>query len=165
MEKQVCIESSGRRLFGMMHIPEGGGIFPAMILYHGFTGNCIEQHRLFVKISRMLSRCGTACVRFDFSGAGQSEGSSEDHDFFDWVKDAAGIYEFTRNCSEIDSEKITGAGFSMGAAVLMHLHSENKIKFFKHVYMAPAVDLPEIIPGIVKNAKDYGDYFDIWGNR
>ncbi|HDT15056.1 MAG TPA: alpha/beta hydrolase, partial [Firmicutes bacterium] len=164
-EKTVHIEVLGRKLFGMVHLPEGAGPFPGLILYHGFTGSSIEQHRLFVKIARAAVKTGTVCVRFDFSGAGQSEGCSEDYDFNDWTDDALEIYKFTRGLPEVDADRISAGGFSMGAAVLMYLHSEKKTAFFKHIYMAPAVDLPEIIPGIMENAKDRGDYFDVWGNK
>ena len=61
----------------MIHRPERararrGG--PGVVLFHGFTGDRMESHWLFVKCSRALARAGIASLRFDFYGSGESEG-------------------------------------------------------------------------------------------
>src|SRR2546426_5960176 len=66
----------------MIHRPERararrGG--PGVVLFHGFTGDRMESHWLFVKCSRALALAGIASLRFDFYGSGESEGEfSED---------------------------------------------------------------------------------------
>ena len=60
-------------LRGMVHHP-GYSPHPAVILYHGFTGNRMESKFLFVQFARRLAAEGWGCVRFDFSGCGESDG-------------------------------------------------------------------------------------------
>ena len=47
---------------------------PCVIFCHGFTGHRLGPGYLFVKISRALADEGFSSVRFDFCGAGESEG-------------------------------------------------------------------------------------------
>jgi pimeloyl-ACP methyl ester carboxylesterase len=47
---------------------------PCVIFCHGFTGHRLGPGYLFVKISRAFAGEGFSSVRFDFSGAGESEG-------------------------------------------------------------------------------------------
>jgi len=46
-----------------------------VVLAHGFTGNKVEQGRLFVDCARALAAGGISALRFDFMGSGDSSGS------------------------------------------------------------------------------------------
>jgi len=70
MERLIAFRNQGQRLYGMLHRPEGVAIAPAVVLCHGFTGQRIESHRLFVKMARDLAAHGIAALRFDFRGSG-----------------------------------------------------------------------------------------------
>ncbi|MCL6627130.1 MAG: hypothetical protein K6T68_11175, partial [Alicyclobacillus shizuokensis] len=55
MQRAVELVSHGATLRGMEHIPDQAAeTYPAVLLFHGFTGNRLEPHRMFLKISRML---------------------------------------------------------------------------------------------------------------
>ncbi|MFA0780897.1 MAG: hypothetical protein RJAPGHWK_002418, partial [Candidatus Fervidibacter sp.] len=77
-EQFVQFEVQGQRVYGMLHLPDGtsdtGKKVPAVAMCHGFTGNRIEAHRLFVKAARHFVQHGIAVLRFDFRGSGESEG-------------------------------------------------------------------------------------------
>ena len=64
MEKPVTLISQGEQMVGMLHLPENGP-FPAVAIYHGFTGTKVEPHRILSRC-RALAREGVAAVRFDF---------------------------------------------------------------------------------------------------
>ncbi len=68
-----CLASNGYRLRGSLH-----GVnrvhAPCVIFCHGFTGHRFGPGYLFVKIARALAETDIASVRFDFCGAGESEG-------------------------------------------------------------------------------------------
>lgn len=48
----------------------------AIIFCHGWTGNRLGPHRMFVKAARRLSRQGALCMRIDFTGRGNSDGAT-----------------------------------------------------------------------------------------
>ena len=72
--KPVTFKSEGQQIIGVLHIPDlhipdnikHNEKVPGIIMLHGFTGNKIEAHRLFVKISDSLSKSGFIVLRFDF---------------------------------------------------------------------------------------------------
>lgn len=73
MEIPVVFGKEGHRLVGILHSVDDGERKPGVVLFHGFTGNKIEPHRLFVKIARKLASIGINVLRFDFYGSGDSE--------------------------------------------------------------------------------------------
>lgn len=79
IHKSVEIENKGLILRGVLHIPEDIKVKePIVCIFHGFTGDKIGPHFIFVKLSRILARRGIASVRFDFAGSGESDGDFVD---------------------------------------------------------------------------------------
>ena len=74
MQQACYFSNEGQQIAGTVHIPDGPGPFPGVLLCHGFTGQRIEAHFIFVKMSRALEQAGIASLRFDFRGSGESEG-------------------------------------------------------------------------------------------
>ena len=70
--------AGGKTLRGVLHLPTRMPPSPApgVVLFHGFTGNRMESHGMFVKCSRALARAGVASLRFDFYGSGSQTVSS-----------------------------------------------------------------------------------------
>ena len=114
MEKQISFTCVGQKLYGMLHLPEGKGPFPALSFFHGFTGQRFEPHQLFVKTARALAKKGIAALRFDFRGSGESEGDFLDMTMSGEVADALESLKFLRNQAEVDSNRLGVLGLSMG---------------------------------------------------
>jgi uncharacterized protein len=110
---------AGHRLRGMIHRPEETGRTPApgVVLFHGFTGDRLESHWLFVKCSRTLARAGLASLRFDFFGSGESEGEFREATLETEVADAEDAVDFFRRQEGIDSGRIGLLGLSLGGAI------------------------------------------------
>lgn len=117
VEHFVQFRVEGQTVYGMMHLPEGKGKFPAVALCHGFTGNRIETHRLFVKMARLLAASGIAALRFDFRGSGESEGDFEQVTVSGEITDALAALDFLRKQPEIDPNRIGLIGLSLGGCV------------------------------------------------
>ena len=49
MQKPIELVVKGKTLRGMYHYPDGEGIYPTVILFHGFTGDKLEPHRSLLK--------------------------------------------------------------------------------------------------------------------
>ena len=110
---------AGRRLRGMIHQPDHGaqGDAPGVVFFHGFTGDRMEAHWLFVKCSRALERAGLASLRFDFFGSGESEGDFGDADVESEMADAEDAVRFFRQQGRIDPKRVGLLGLSLGGAV------------------------------------------------
>lgn len=120
MERLVEFENrAGHRLRGMLHQPEfAGEPRPAGVVFlHGFTGDRMESHWLFVKCSRALAAAGIASLRFDFFGSGESDGAFRDASVETEVADAQDAAAFLRRKGEIDPERLGIVGLSLGGAV------------------------------------------------
>jgi len=120
MERLVEFDNrAGRQLRGMLHRPEIAGDRrpPAVVLLHGFTGDRMESHWLFVKTSRALARAGIASLRFDFFGSGESDGEFREASLETEVADAQAAADFLRREGGIDPERLGIIGLSLGGAI------------------------------------------------
>lgn len=172
MQKAVEIKSQGRILRGMLHVPEGiVGRIPVVTIFHGFTGNKIEPHFIFVKLSRRLERQGIASVRFDFGGSGESDGDFSDMTLSGEVLEAADILDYAKSLDFADSGRIGVMGLSMGGAVASILAGERKEDVKALCLWAPAGNMGELVmsrmlavdePGVMDRIRKKG-YVDFGG--
>jgi pimeloyl-ACP methyl ester carboxylesterase len=116
-EIPVRFENEGLALFGMVHLPSREPRYPGVVFLHGYTGDRIESHCLFVKAARTLCRHGLACLRFDFRGSGESEGEFADMTLDGEMSDALAAVEFLKQFAGIDQRHIGMVGLSLGGAV------------------------------------------------
>jgi hypothetical protein len=140
MQRAAEIQHQNIILRGMEHVPNEGTSFPAVILFHGFTGNRLEPHRMFLKISRALEAKGIASFRFDFAGSGESDGDFEDMTLSSEVADAHAILDHVQKDSRIDPENISLLGLSMGGLVASLVAGDRADDVRRLVLMAPAGD-------------------------
>jgi uncharacterized protein len=111
---------SNKWLRGMVHRPtrvrtRRGG--PSVVFFHGFTGDRMESHWIFVKCARALAQVGVASLRFDFYGSGESEGQFSEVTLRGEISDAAAAVEFFRRQKGIDPDRVGLLGLSLGGAV------------------------------------------------
>lgn len=146
MQKVVEIDSENLRLRGMLHIPENiKNKVPIVIIFHGFCGDKMGPHFIFVKLSRLLERAGIACIRFDFAGSGESEGDFIDMTMDSELKDANNILNYARTLDFVDNDRIGIVGLSMGGAIASMLAGDRKIDIKTICLWAPAGNMDEII--------------------
>ncbi|HLY60774.1 MAG TPA: alpha/beta hydrolase [Terriglobia bacterium] len=111
---------SGKWLRGMIHRPSSRGKSrraPGAIFFHGFTGDRMESHWLFVKCARALALAGIATLRFDFFGSGESEGEFHQVTMQGEISDARAAIKFFRKQKGIDPERVGLIGLSLGGAI------------------------------------------------
>ncbi len=102
----------------MMHVPEGtSGPFPAVLMMHGFSGDRVESHFLFVKTARALAEAGFVVLRFDFRGSGESEGRFQDVTVGSEVSDGLAVLDWLAARPEVDPRRLALLGLSMGGCV------------------------------------------------
>lgn len=151
MIKPVIFENENQKLVGIIHSPEKiKKKVPGIIMFHGFTGNKTEAHRLFVHVARRLCEAGFMVMRFDFRGSGDSDGEFEDLTVANEVSDAEKAITFFLKQKGVDKEKVGVIGLSMGGRVATILASKDKRIKFVILYSAAFGPLYERFLGFIK---------------
>lgn len=111
--------NDGPSLVGVLHRPDGTGPFPAAVVCHphpqmgGNMGNGIV-----VAVCLELALRGWLALRFNFRGAGESEGT------FDQgrgeMDDVEGAFDALFVRPEVDPGRLAVVGYSFGAGVALH---------------------------------------------
>ncbi|HET9178977.1 MAG TPA: alpha/beta hydrolase [Terriglobia bacterium] len=119
METLVQFSNARRKLLrGMLHRPASGrGRLPAVVFFHGFTGDRMESHWIFIKCARALAGQGIASLRFDFYGSGESDGSFCEATLQSEIADARSAVRFMHRQKGIDAGRLGLCGLSLGGCV------------------------------------------------
>lgn len=112
----------------MLHLPSqvsarrgSGRRLPGVVFFHGFTGDRMESHWIFVKCARGLASAGIASLRFDFYGSGESEGEFGEVTLQGEIADARAAVDFFRRQKGIDAKRLGLLGLSLGGAIAASL--------------------------------------------
>jgi uncharacterized protein len=155
METLVQFRNPSRKLLrGMIHRPAGRASrrgVPGAVLLHGFTGDRMESHWIFVKCSRALARAGIASLRFDFYGSGESEGEFCEMTLESEIADALAAVEFLRRQRGINPRRVALVGLSLGGAIAAVIAQRARVQALV-MWSAPA-HLAEIATLAASSAK------------
>ena len=114
------VVSRGQTMRGMIHRPadfSAARRYPALMMWHGFTGNRVEPHRLFVKTARRLAGEGFIVARFDFVGSGESDGEFADVTPQTEIQDALNVIHWMSAQAGVDRTRLGLIGLSLGGLV------------------------------------------------
>ncbi|MBO9513591.1 MAG: alpha/beta hydrolase [Variovorax sp.] len=103
-----------RQLFGLFHAPERDGNL-AVLICMPVGQEAIRAHRLFRVLSDRLARAGTAVLRFDYHGTGDSPGDDTDGELQGWRRDVCTAHEELRR--RVGARRILWLGARLGASV------------------------------------------------
>lgn len=105
---------------GMVHRPPDfspSRRYPAVMMFHGFTGARVKPHRLFVKTARRLAKEGFIVARFDFIGSGESDGDFAETTPETEIEDALNGIHWMSAQPGVDRTKLSLIGLSLGGLV------------------------------------------------
>ena len=125
-ETVTFLNSKGEQLHGVIRVPEGNGKFPAVVICHGFDSN--KDNEFIFSLWDNISRAGFVCMRFDFTGHGESKGSFRDFTITQEIRDVKNAVELLKTSGVVNEKKIFLIGHSLGASVAILAASEEKIK-------------------------------------
>lgn len=113
---KTTIKGSGPDLEACLDLPDVAGLFPGVVLCHPhplFGGDM--QNNVIMALSREITACGMAALRFNFRGVGASRGSFADG--VGEVEDALMALSFLAEQKNMDAGRIGIAGYSFGGMV------------------------------------------------
>ncbi|MBA4387919.1 MAG: hypothetical protein C0404_08050 [Verrucomicrobia bacterium] len=115
-EEQVIIPQGADWLYAMLHAPASPAKNLVLICNPLFEERK-SAHRVLVDMARSLCLQGSAVLRFDYRGCGDSSGSFESFSVRDWIDDirAAGVFLKSR----APDRHIVLAGLRLGCALAM----------------------------------------------
>ncbi len=146
-EQQVAFEGPLGMLRGMLHRPARPGDVPALVMLHGFTGQHVENQRLFVQAARHLAAAGYAVLRMDFFGSGDSDGTFAEMTVHTEVTDAGAMLDWFAAQPGIDAARTGVIGLSLGGAVTALLAAQDarvKAAVFWNAVALPMLHFGEI---------------------
>ena len=145
-EIPIHFQSNGKQIVGIHHRVESEKI---VLMCHGFTGNKIENKRLYVEAARNFASDGISAIRFDFYGSGDSEGEFEDSLVslnISTLKDAI-AWAYMEGY-----DKVAVMGISMGAATAILALSGQPVQAL--VLWSAVPDFKLLFASYTENAND-----------
>ena len=125
MQEKVFIKNKkGLRIASVIHRPEKKGKYPTIVLLHGFRG--YKEEVQIVMLANELEQNGFVVVRFDTSGYGESEGTTEyDYRLSNFYSDTESVFKYLQTQSYVDLDKLGLFGHSLGGTLAIVFASQN----------------------------------------
>ncbi|WP_448565163.1 hydrolase 1, exosortase A system-associated [Thalassotalea ganghwensis] len=141
-EVPVSFLSKGKLLHGIFHQVEGAE--RALIIVTGGPQTRVGSHRMFVQLARFLAQHNIMVLRFDYRGAGDSEGDTQG--FEQTAEDIAAAVQYLNGHYDISNISLWGLCDAASAISLYLKHyTENNITNLNHVILVnPWVKEPSL---------------------
>ncbi len=125
MRSQFELTVGGLKIFGIIHEPlHSQKPYPFVFMFHGFGGSKSGRHRYFVELSSRLAEQNIASIRFDFRGAGDSEGKFEEQTVTSQLDDMRAVFAFAQSLPQLDISRFGLFGRSFGGFLSVLFGSE-----------------------------------------
>ena len=128
ISKHVVFPCHDIQLEGELHLPEGKGLFSAVIVCHPHPlyGGDMDNN-VVTAVCFALVKSSIAALRFNFRGVGNSGGSHGDG--IGEQDDVKAALDLLSTLKEIDSQRIGLAGYSFGGMVAASVAiNDNRVK-------------------------------------
>lgn len=115
----IVLNCQGQKILGVIHYPAVTQTekLPAVLFCHGLGGHKVGKFRLYIDLAEKLASLGIVSLRFDFRGAGDSEGKLSDMTITSQVEDATLALDFLKNEPLVEARRIGLFGRSFGGLI------------------------------------------------
>ncbi len=116
--ESLTLINQNKKIFGILHFPSHSQEpVPAVVICPGFGGNKSGKFRVFVSLAQELVKQGIAVLRFDYRGAGDSEGEFSEMTINSQVNDALICLNHLKKDIRIDASRMGLLGRSLGGMI------------------------------------------------
>jgi uncharacterized protein len=130
-------------LAGTLSVPNGKGLFPAVVLISGTGHNTRDEdvwgHKIFFVLADALNRKGIAVLRYDKRGVGGSTGDYDAATTVDFTSDAEAAVTWLKRQREIDPHLVGVLGHSEGGIIAPAVAAEDKSVAFVVMIAGPTI--------------------------
>ena len=117
IREAITLINEGKKIFAILHRPLHSSPVPAIVICPGFAGSKCGKFRLFVTLGKELAKRGIAVLRFDYRGAGDSEGEFSEITLEGKISDTLKCLDFLAHDPRIDADRLGLLGRSLGGAI------------------------------------------------
>ena len=149
LEEEIVFtnDNDGIEISGTLTIPEGEGVFPAVILISGSGAQDRDEsafgHKPFLVIADYLTRNGISVLRYDDRGAGKSKGDHLKATTEISSEDVISALRFLQSRKEIAGTKIGLIGHSEGSIIAAIAAGKNPDIAYIVLLGAPGLGIEE----------------------
>jgi pimeloyl-ACP methyl ester carboxylesterase len=116
---ELYFGAAPRSLFGVLHEPpRAGGEVPAVVMCAPLWREGVRAHRVLRQLGARLAKAGHVVMRFDYTGAGDSAGDTEQGDVDTWLGDVGAAIEEVRRKKGVARVTLLGLRFGATLAAL-----------------------------------------------
>ena len=136
------LELEGRKVYGVLYLPEGDGPFPTIIFSHGFNGS----EGSWAHVAKILANSGFACYAFDFRGGNtlkRSSGKTTEMSALTEKADLTEVMHLIQREAFCDASRLYLAGESLGGLVTVLTAAEFPEEVAGVFLIYPALTVPE----------------------
>jgi pimeloyl-ACP methyl ester carboxylesterase len=130
------ISSNGNAIRGILDVPNVPAPMRGMILCHGLSNDKFTCPLIELASGFFVAR-GTAVLRFDFFGSGESDGIFRDKTISEMIRNLDDVIKYFRSRPEIDKRRIGLWGRSVGGTAVAACSDPGKIEI--NILVSPPV--------------------------
>lgn len=138
----MTIPIGDQEIFGRMYRPAEEGVYPVIILSHGYNGS----HSDYVKGGKFYAQNGFIVYAFDFRGGAsrsKSSGTTTEMTIFTEKEDLLTVYHYIKSLDFVDKDHIFLLGASQGGLVTALVAEELKDELPAIILYFPAFNIPD----------------------
>ena len=128
VQKGVTFEFEGKKVRGVLHVPESVGRFPCIINVHGFAGGMYEP--LQQELAKRAASVGFCCFLFDFYDKpfGKTEISHDEASLTLQLAILKRAVEVVSSMKKVDASCIFLVGHSLGASCALLFANRHRVQ-------------------------------------
>jgi alpha/beta superfamily hydrolase len=150
--KEAMLQVDGINIAGRLDVPGSDIPYPTVCICHGIpSGTTDPGDGGYPVLAERLCREGFTTFIFNFRGSRNSGGN---FDINGWIRDLQAVIDYLWNQPEVERRQLALLGYSAGAAVSIHVASQDK-----RIYAIASCACPAELSFIVKDPQQLMQYF------
>ncbi len=118
-QEEVALQIHDKKISAILHYPSFSFPLATVLICPGFAGTKVGKFSIFLSLTKVLVESGFAVMRFDYRGAGESEGDFAEMTIDSQVEDVLACLNYLKNHPKVNSSAIGLLGRSLGGMIAL----------------------------------------------